>query len=98
MTAAIEAQIERFAPGFRDLILARHVMGPADLERHNANYVGGDIGGGSHGGLQLWPGPVLALDPYRTADRRPASTSARRRPRPAAASTACAATGRPSRP
>lgn len=42
----IENQVERFAPGFRDLILARHVMSPADLERHNPNYVGGDIGAG----------------------------------------------------
>jgi len=47
MTDAIEDQIERFAPGFRDRILARHAMGPAALEAHNANLVGGDIGGGS---------------------------------------------------
>ena len=65
MTAAIEAQIERFAPGFRDLVLARHTMFPADLERHNANNVGGDVAGGSHGGLQLVARPRLALDPYR---------------------------------
>lgn len=44
MTGAIEAQIERFAPGFRDLVLARSVMGPAAMEAHNANLVGGDIG------------------------------------------------------
>src|SRR4029079_6118109 len=42
MREAIERQIERFAPGFRDRVLARHVMGPAAMERHNANYVGGD--------------------------------------------------------
>ncbi len=42
----IENQVERFAPGFRDLILARHLMSPGDLERHNPNYVGGDIGAG----------------------------------------------------
>jgi phytoene dehydrogenase-like protein len=65
MTAAIEAQIERFAPGFRDLVLARHTMFPADLERHNANNVGGDVAGGSHGGLQLFARPRLALNPYR---------------------------------
>jgi phytoene dehydrogenase-like protein len=65
MTTAIEEQIERFAPGFRDLVLARHVMRPADLERDNANYVGGDVAGGSHGGLQLIARPVVALDPYR---------------------------------
>ena len=46
MTDRIEAQIERFAPGFRDRILARHAMGPAELEQRNANYVGGDITGG----------------------------------------------------
>ncbi|MEA2931861.1 MAG: hypothetical protein QOI56_646 [Actinomycetota bacterium] len=64
MTAAIEDQIERFAPGFRDLVLARHTMFPADLERHNANNVGGDVAGGSHGGLQVVARPRLALDPY----------------------------------
>ena len=65
MTAAIEDQLERFAPGFRDLVLARHTMSPADLERHNANNVGGDVAGGSHGGLQLVARPRLAADPYR---------------------------------
>lgn len=48
MTGRIERQIERFAPGFRDLILARHVMPPAALEARNPNLVGGDIGGGSN--------------------------------------------------
>jgi phytoene dehydrogenase-like protein len=47
MTARIERQIERFAPGFRDLILARHSMGPAALEAHNPNLVGGDLTGGA---------------------------------------------------
>ena len=65
MTGAIEDQLERFAPGFRDLVLARHTMFPADLERHNANNVGGDVAGGSHGGLQLVARPRLAVDPYR---------------------------------
>lgn len=64
MTNALERQIERFAPGFRDRVLARRSMGPADLERHNANLVGGDIAGGSHGGLQLLARPTFALDPY----------------------------------
>ncbi len=64
MTAAIEGQIERFAPGFRDRVLARHTMFPADLERHNANNLGGDVAGGSHGGLQLVARPRLAADPY----------------------------------
>lgn len=63
-TPAIEAQLERFAPGFADRVLARHVMGPAELEARNANLVGGDIAGGSHGGLQLLARPVLACDPY----------------------------------
>ncbi|HWC10963.1 MAG TPA: NAD(P)/FAD-dependent oxidoreductase [Acidimicrobiales bacterium] len=65
MTTAVEDQIERFAPGFRDRVLARHTMFPADLERHNANNVGGDVAGGSHGGLQLVARPRLAVDPYR---------------------------------
>ena len=65
MTRAVEDQIERFAPGFRDRVLARHAMFPADLERHNANEVGGDVAGGSHGGLQLVARPVAAADPYR---------------------------------
>lgn len=47
MTAAVEAQIERFAPGFRDRILARHAMDPASYQAHNPNYVGGDIAGGA---------------------------------------------------
>jgi phytoene dehydrogenase-like protein len=64
MTARIEAQVERFAPGFRDLVLERRVMPPAELERHNANYVGGDIVGGSNELTQLVARPVLAADPY----------------------------------
>ena len=65
MTGAIEDQLERFAPGFRDRVLARRVMTPGDLEAHNPNYVGGDIAGGSHGGLQLIGRPVLSPRPYR---------------------------------
>ncbi|HEX2192126.1 MAG TPA: NAD(P)/FAD-dependent oxidoreductase [Acidimicrobiales bacterium] len=65
MTTAVEDQVERFAPGFRDRVLARHTMFPADLERHNANNVGGDVAGGSHGGLQLVARPRVAVDPYR---------------------------------
>jgi len=53
MTSRIEAQIERFAPGFKNRILARSVMTPADIERHNANCIGGDINGGS-GDLRQW--------------------------------------------
>ncbi|HSZ14131.1 MAG TPA: NAD(P)/FAD-dependent oxidoreductase [Solirubrobacteraceae bacterium] len=62
----MEAQVERFAPGFRDLILARHVLGPADLQRRNANLVGGDVGGGSYALDQLIFRPVPSLSPYRT--------------------------------
>ncbi|MEZ5316780.1 MAG: NAD(P)/FAD-dependent oxidoreductase [Vicinamibacterales bacterium] len=66
MTGTIERQIERFAPGFRDRILGRHAMSPADLERRNANLAGGDIAGGAADFAQIVARPVLALDPYRT--------------------------------
>jgi phytoene dehydrogenase-like protein len=66
MTAAVEAQIERFAPGFRDVVLARHTMGPAALQRHNANLIGGDIGGGSAMLGQFLKRPVYGLHPWRT--------------------------------
>jgi phytoene dehydrogenase-like protein len=62
----MEAQVERFAPGFRDLILARHVMGPGDLERRDRNLVGGDVGGGSYRLRQVVFRPVPRLSPYRT--------------------------------
>ena len=66
MTDAIEDQVERAAPGFRDLVLARSVRGPADLERENANYVGGDINGGVQDITQLFTRPVPKPDPYST--------------------------------
>ncbi len=66
MTERIEAQIERFAPGFRERILARHVFTPADLERYNANYVGGDINGGVQDLWQLFTRPTFRLIPYTT--------------------------------
>jgi phytoene dehydrogenase-like protein len=66
MTSAIEGQIERFAPGFRDLILARHTTTPADFERGNANYVGGAITGGAADITQLFTRPVARFDPYTT--------------------------------
>ena len=69
MTARIEAQIERFAPGFHDRILARHVMDTGEVERRNANYVGGDISCGAHSGLQFIARPALRIDPYATPDR-----------------------------
>lgn len=67
--AAIEAQMERFAPGFRERVLARHVLGPGDLEARDANLVGGDVGGGSYGLDQLVFRPVPSLSPYRTPVR-----------------------------
>jgi phytoene dehydrogenase-like protein len=66
MTERIEAQVERFAPGFRDLILARSSIGPADFERRNRNIVGGDINGGTMDLRQLFLRPVRKLVPYRT--------------------------------
>jgi phytoene dehydrogenase-like protein len=66
MTDAIEAQIERFAPGFREVVLARHTTGPAALERHNPNLVGGDIGGGSAKLSQFVGRPVYAPRPWAT--------------------------------
>lgn len=65
-TEMIEHQIERFAPGFRDVVLARHVTTPRGLEEYNPNYVGGDIAGGAHTGLQLVFRPTIALRPYST--------------------------------
>ena len=65
-SARIEAQIERFAPGFRDLILAKHVMSPATLEEYNANYVGGDINGGVQDARQIFARPTIRWDPYST--------------------------------
>ena len=64
MTEQIEAQIERFAPGFRGLVLARHTMAPADFNRYNANYVGGDITGGIMDLRQVLARPVFSRCPY----------------------------------
>ena len=66
MTERIEAQIERFAPGFRELILARSVHGPLEIERYNPNYVGGDINGGVQDLRQLYTRPAIRLNPYST--------------------------------
>jgi phytoene dehydrogenase-like protein len=65
-TAAIEGQVERFAPGFRDLVIGRHTMDTAQLEVHDANYVGGDIGAGVVDVRQILRRPVLSLRPWRT--------------------------------
>ncbi len=66
MTDRIEAQVERFAPGFRDRVIARHVMGPASMQHHDANYIGGDINGGSSDLRQLVARPVLSPVPWAT--------------------------------
>lgn len=65
-TEAVEAQIERFAPGFGRRVLARNVITPVDWPQINPNYVGGDIGGGAHTLRQLLFRPVARFDPYRT--------------------------------
>jgi phytoene dehydrogenase-like protein len=66
MTERIEKQLERFAPGFRQRILAKHCSNCAELEQKNANLVGGDINGGSAELWQLFARPVLSATPYRT--------------------------------
>jgi phytoene dehydrogenase-like protein len=67
MTTAIEKQVERFAPGFRERIIAKHVMDTSQLETYNANYIGGDINGGVIDIRQLFTRPALRLSPYRTS-------------------------------
>jgi phytoene dehydrogenase-like protein len=66
MTDRIEAQIERFAPGFRDRIVVRHAMNTEDVERHDANYIGGDINGGIADLRQFVVRPTWGLHPWRT--------------------------------
>jgi len=70
LTKAIEAQVERFAPGFRDRILARHTLNTADLERHNPALVGGAITGGVADLGQLFARPVARWNPYATPNPR----------------------------
>jgi phytoene dehydrogenase-like protein len=70
MADRIEGQIERFAPGFRDLVLARHTMSSAQYEEHDANFIGGDIAGGANNLLQFVTRPFPSLDPYATPNRR----------------------------
>jgi phytoene dehydrogenase-like protein len=69
MAEAVEKQVERFAPGFRDLVLARSVTTPADFEARNRNLVGGDINGGTMDLGQLLTRPVRRLNSHRTALR-----------------------------
>jgi phytoene dehydrogenase-like protein len=66
MTEVIEKQIERYAPGFRDCVLQRHSMTAMNMERYNANYIGGDINGGVQDLGQLFTRPVIRLSPYTT--------------------------------
>ncbi|WP_224364502.1 phytoene desaturase family protein [Hyalangium versicolor] len=66
VTDRIERQVERFAPGFKDTIIARSVMTPSEMERHNANLIGGDITGGANMFSQILARPVLGLNPYKT--------------------------------
>lgn len=66
MTGAIEGQLERFAPGFKKLVLARSKRGPAELQRDNPNLIGGDISGGMQNLAQLLARPVLSPNPYKT--------------------------------
>jgi phytoene dehydrogenase-like protein len=68
MTERIEAQIERFAPGWRDLVLARHTADCAAIEAENPNDIGGDIAGGATDHLQLLLRPGPAVHPYRTGN------------------------------
>jgi len=67
MTTQIENQVERFAPGFRVRIIAKHVMNTAQLEEYNPNYIGGDIVGGIMDLAQLFARPTLKLSPYKTS-------------------------------
>jgi phytoene dehydrogenase-like protein len=70
LTDVIERQVERFAPGFRDLILARHSMRTADLEKYNPNNVGGSITGGVTDIGQLFTRPAVRANPYSTPNPR----------------------------
>jgi phytoene dehydrogenase-like protein len=67
MTARIESQVERFAPGFRDRIIGRHIYNSVQLSEYNPNYIGGDIGGGVIDIGQIFTRPALRLSPYRTS-------------------------------
>jgi phytoene dehydrogenase-like protein len=67
MRDRIEAQIERYAPGFRDCVIARSALTPADMERRNENLIGGDIAGGAADLAQFIGRPILSMHPYATA-------------------------------
>ena len=67
MTSFIEQQVERFAPGFKKLIIGKHIMNTRDMQTYNPNYIGGDINGGVIDITQLFTRPVLSSSPYRTS-------------------------------
>ena len=67
VTNCIEEKIERYAPGFKELILAKNRMTASDMELYNPNYVGGDINGGLQDFFQLYTRPIISLSPYRTS-------------------------------
>jgi phytoene dehydrogenase-like protein len=69
MTEAIEKQVERYAPGFRDIILAKHTMDAMEMEEYNPNYIGGDINGGVIDLGQLFTRPALRYSPYKTSEK-----------------------------
>jgi len=96
MTDRIEAQIERFAPGFRDLILARSVRTAAGMEQYNPNYIGGDIGGGAGTLRQTVFRPTPRWNPYRTA--LPGVYLCSSSTPPGGGCTGCAVPGPPGRP
>lgn len=67
MTSAIENQVERYAPGFRERIIGKHTMNTVQMEAYNPNYIGGDINGGIQDITQHFTRPVLSTSPYRTS-------------------------------
>lgn len=69
VSALIESRIECYAPGFREVILARNTLSAAAMEQYNANYVGGDINGGLQDLHQLYTRPIASLHPYRTSEK-----------------------------
>jgi phytoene dehydrogenase-like protein len=89
-SAMIEGHIERFAPGFREIVPGRATRNARQMERHNPNYIGGDINGGSPALWQLIFRPIASVDPYATAARNIFLCSSST---PPAACTECAATG-----
>ena len=66
MTERIESQIERFAPGFRDRVLAKNTINSIEIEHYNANYIGGDINGGVQDLWQFFTRPAIRFEPYTT--------------------------------